>query len=201
MQPVEPDVMTSRVVGIEDLTVIRNLETALEEEMKNCAAYKAYATSADDEGLPGLASLFRAMAEAEQIHAGNHARVLRHLGGSPAVSVPRPRVERAIENLKSVLVDQRFEVDYLYPAFLTSAVSLFDSTAMRSFHWALEADKSHARLCSEIVPRLNSDEGARWALEPHDFYVCGLCGYAAENPAEENCPACNYLREKFEKIR
>jgi len=193
--------MTSRVVGIEDLKVIRNLETALEEEMKNCAAYKAYAASAEDEGLHGLASLFRATARAEQIHASNHARVLRHMGGSTQVSIPARRVESAVDNLRAALVDQRFEVDYLYPAFLTNAVSLSDSTAIRSFHWALEADKWHARLHSDVVMRLNGQGGFEWARKQHDFYVCGLCGYATEDPAVENCPACNYLREKFERIR
>ena len=192
--------MTPRVVGIEDFTVIRNLETALEEELKNCSAYKAYALRADEEGMRGLASFFRATAKAEQIHASNHARVLRHMGASTMADVPQPRVESTIDNLKAALLDQRFEVDYLYPAFLTSGVSLFDSTAMRSFHWALEADKAHAQLHSNIVMRLNN-HGAGWALEPHDFYVCGLCGLVAENPVEENCPACNYVGEKFEKTR
>ncbi|HEY2472078.1 MAG TPA: ferritin family protein [Terracidiphilus sp.] len=192
--------MISHVAGIEDVAVIRNLETALEEEMKNCAAYKAYAVSADDEGLHGLASLFRATALAEQIHASNHARVLRHMGGSTLVDVPRPRVESAINNLRAALVDQRFEVDYLYPTFLTTAVSLFDSTAVRSFHWALEADKSHARLHSEVITRVNGSGDSGWVLEPHDFHVCGLCGYAAERTEAENCPACNYLSEKFERV-
>lgn len=191
--------MISHVAGIEDVAVIRNLETALEEEMKNCAAYRAYAGIADEEGLPGLASLFRATARAEQIHASNHARVLRHMGGNTLVEVLPPRMESTLDNLKTALVDQRFEVDYLYPTFLTAAVSLFDSTAVRSFHWALEADKSHARLHSEVMRRLNG-EGSGWARESHEFFVCALCGYTAESPALENCPACNYLSEKIEKI-
>ena len=185
----------------EALSVIRNLGTALEEETKNCAAYKAYAAGADEEGLHGLASLFRATARAEQIHASNHARVLRHMGGSTLVDVPELRVEGAIDNVRAVLVDQRFEVDYLYPTFLTTAVSLFDSTAVRSFHWALEADKSHARMYSDVIARLSGNDRVRWASEPHDFHVCSLCGYMAENSEAENCPACNYLWEKVEIVR
>jgi len=42
-------------------------------------------------------------------------------------------------------------VDYLYPTFLISAVPLFDSTAIRSFHRALEADKAHVKLFTEVV--------------------------------------------------
>lgn len=195
------DRMIAHVVGVEDLTVIRNLETAFEEETKASAAYKAYAAKADEEGYHGIASLFRATLRAEQIHASNHARVLRHMGASTMIDLPVPRVESTLENLNAALVDQKFEVDYLYPAFLISAVPLFDSTAIRSFHWALEADKSHVRLYGELMPMVNSNESSGWAYEPHDFFVCALCGYAAQHCEAENCPACNYLWEKFETVR
>ncbi len=188
------------LAGVEDLTVIRNLETAFEEEAKATTTYKAYAARADEEGFPGLASLFRATALAEQIHAGNHARVLRHLGGSPTIDAPIPRIESSFENLKSAFVDQRFEVDYLYPTFLTSAVPLFDSAAIRSFHWALEADKSHVRLYDGVMACLQAGGSPGWEYEKHAFFICGLCGYAAEHSDSDNCPGCNYLWGKFEAV-
>ncbi len=174
--------------ALEDLTVMRNLETAFEEETKTSSAYKAYATRADEEGYPGLASLFRATALAEQIHAGNHARVLRHMGGFPGIDAPIPRIEGTLQNLRTAFVDQKFEVDYLYP------------TAIRSFHWALEADKSHVNLYSDIMARVQSGTSPEWEYTQHAFFVCGLCGYATEHPDGENCPGCNYLWEKFEAV-
>jgi rubrerythrin len=195
------DRMIAHGIGVEDLTVIRNLETAFEEETKTIAANKAYAVRAEEEGYRGIASLFRATARAEQIHASNHARLLRHMGGSTMIDVPMPRVESTLENLNAALVDQKFEVDYLYPTFLTAAVPLFDSTAARSFHWALEADKSHVRLYDDVMPLVNAAVKSGWAYEPHDFFVCTLCGYAAQTAEGENCPACNYPWEKFETVR
>jgi rubrerythrin len=194
------DRMLAHALGIEDDAVIRNLETAFEEESKNSAACKAYAVNAEEEGYPGLASMFRATARADQIHASNHARVLRHMGGSTQFEVPLPRIEGAIENLRSALVDQKFEVEYLYPTFLTNAATLFDSTAHRSFHWALEADKSHIRLLNDVLARVSGTGQSDWAGVQHDFYVCSLCGFATEEANGENCPACNYLWEKFEKV-
>ncbi len=193
--------MLSPVISLEDQTVVKNLETAFEEEMKTHEACKSYALKADEEGMHGIASLFRATARAEQIHASNHARVLRHLGREVLAEVHEPHVETTLENLKTALVDQKFEIDYLYPTFLTTSVSLFDSTAIRSFHWAMEADKSHARLYNEAILRVNSNEKRSWANARHDFFICALCGYTAENPEAENCPACNYLWEKFETVR
>jgi rubrerythrin len=200
LQAMATDRMIAHVVGVEDLTVIRNLETAFEEETRTSTAYKAYAARADEEGFSGLASLFRATALAEQIHAGNHGRVLRHMGGSPRIDVPMPRIDGSFENLRTALVDQKFEVDYLYPAFLTSAVPLFDSAAIRSFHLALEADKSHVQMYGEIMARINGGGSPGWEYEKHAFFVCGLCGYAAEHTDGDNCPGCNYLWEKFEAV-
>ncbi len=194
------DPILARVLNLEDLAVIRYLETAFQEETKVSSTYRAYAARADEEGYHGIASLFRAMARAEQIHATNHARVLRHMNGPAGVHVPLPRVENSLENLRTALVDQRFEVDYLYPTFLTAAVPLVDSTAIRTFHWALEADKSHVRLFWQLIPRVGEDK-AGWAYTPHFFYVCALCGYAAQDPESDNCPSCNFLWERFETVQ
>lgn len=188
----------AHLVGVEDLTVIRKLETAFEEETKTIAANRAYAAKADEEGYHGIASLFRATARAEQIHASNHARVLRHMGGSTMTDVPMPRVESTLENLNAAIAEQKFEVDHLYPIFLTAAAPLFDSTAARSFQWALEADRSHVRLYADVMALIAK---SGWAYEPHDFFVCTLCGYAVQSAEGENCPACNYPWEKFETVR
>jgi rubrerythrin len=193
------DSVLARAINIEDLTVIRHLETAFEEENKNTATCRAYAARADEEGFQGIASLFRAIARAEQIHAANHARVLRHMCGSATVHIPLPHVEGSLQNLRTALADQRFEVDYLYPTFLTAAVPLIDSTAIRTFHWALEADKSHVRLFWHLIPRVGADR-AGWAYTPHHFFVCALCGYVMQDPESDNCPSCNYLWERFETI-
>ena len=194
------DPILARAINLEDLTVIRHLETAFEEETKVGSSHRAYAARADEEGFHGIASLFRAIARAEQIHAANHARVLRHITGLTGVEIPLPRVESSLQNLRTALVDQRFEVDYLYPTFLTAAVPLVDSTAIRTFHWALEADKSHVRLFWQSIPRVGEDK-AGWAYTPHQFYVCALCGYAAQDPESENCPSCNFLWERFETVQ
>ena len=193
--------MLTPVAALEDQAVLRNLATALEEELKTHTAYRAYANKAEDEGLHGLAGFFRAIARAEQIHANNHARIIRRMGAEPMSNIPDLRVESTFENLRTVLANQRFETDYLYPMFLSAAVPLFDSMAVRTFDWALEADKSHARLCSSVIARLNANGGSGWAYARHDFFVCGLCGYTAQSREAENCPACNLPWEKFETIQ
>ena len=51
---------------------LENLQTAFNGESNANARYLAFATKADQEGYGGVASLFRAAARAEEIHAANH---------------------------------------------------------------------------------------------------------------------------------
>ncbi len=59
---------------------IKNLLAAFEGESNAHVKYIAFADRADEDGLHGAASLFRAAGRAEQIHAANHARVIKQLG-------------------------------------------------------------------------------------------------------------------------
>jgi len=192
--------MSIPVAAVEDDCAVKNLVAAFEDELNAHVAYGAYAVRADAEGLPGAASLFRATARAEQIHANNHGRVIRQMGCEATAEMHEIQIETTKENLKRALTDQRFKSNSLYPLFLTEAVSLFDATAIRSFRWALEADKTHARLYDEAVSQMDESEKPAWACASHDFYVCALCGYTADAPEADNCPACNFLWAKFEVI-
>jgi rubrerythrin len=161
--------------------------------------YKAYAAKAEAEGMYGAASLFRAAARAEQIHAGNHARVIRRMGGDIEAEIHPFHVNSTLENLKVALGREQHEIDSLYPKFLVHATSRLDTTAVRSFMWAIEAEKTHARLYEEAVASMESGPG--WTKEQLDFYVCTLCGYTAKAQEADNCPACNFVWDRFEVIR
>lgn len=187
------------MVATENEHAVTNLLSAYENELNAHARYKAYAAKAESEGFPGAASLFRAAARAEQIHAGNHARVIRHMGGEIEAEIRPFRVRSTAENLKVALGGEQNEIDALYPQFLVHATSHLDTHAMRSFVWAIEAEKTHARLYQEALAALETGTG--WTQDRLDFYVCTLCGYTAKQQEAENCPACNYVWDRFEVIR
>jgi len=178
---------------------VSDLLAAYQGEINSHARYKAYAVKAESEGLNGAASLFRAAARAEQIHASNHARVIRHMGGEIEAEVRPFRVKSTLENLKAALGGEQHEIDSLYPELLINATSQVDTHAMRSFHWAMESEKTHVRLYEDAVATAESGEG--WTQEQLDFYVCTLCGYTAKTQEADNCPACNFVWDRFEVIR
>jgi rubrerythrin len=187
------------MVATENENGVSNLLAAYEGELNAHARYKAFAAKAEAEGMNGAASLFRAAARAEQIHAGNHARVIRQMGGEATAQIRPFHVKSTLENLKTALGGEQHEIDSLYPKFLVHATSQLDTSAVRSFLWAIEAEKTHARLYQDAV--VSMEAGPGWTQDQLEFHVCTLCGYTAKTQEADNCPACNFVWDRFERIR
>jgi rubrerythrin len=186
----------------ENTTTVQNLLAAFEGESNAHAKYTAFAVRADEDGLHGAASLFRAAGRAEQIHATNHARVIGILGGHAECEIHPVEVHGTLENLKAALNGEQYEIDTMYPGFISEAEEHKNAAAIRTFHGALEAEKTHARLYAEAIALLASGKKDSWIGEARDFYVCPVCGYTSETEEEhERCPVCNCPWERFEIIR
>ena len=183
-------------IAIENETTVRNLLSAFEGESNAHAKYADFARKADAEGLHGAAGLFRAVARAELIHANNHARVIRHLGGEPRATIHPVHPKSTLENLNEARVGERYEIESMYPEFLREAKGHNNAAAILTLEWALEAEKTHARLFSEAIAMLESG----WLIAARNFYVCTACGYTSETPEGARCPVCNLLWEKFDVI-
>jgi len=189
-------------IAAENTITVQNLLAAFEGESNAHAKYTAFAVKADTDGFKGAASLFRAAARAEQIHAANHARVIKQLGGNATCVIHPVEVKTTLENLKTALNGEKYEIDTMYPGFLEEATERKNTAAIRTFHGALEAEKTHARLYAEAIALLVAGTKDSWIGEARDFYVCPVCGYTSETEEEhERCPVCNCPWEKFEIIR
>ena len=118
------------------------LKEAFAGESQANRKYLAFAAKADQEGYPQAARLFRAAAEAETIHAHNHLRALKADPRHPRES--RRRRWRA----------RRHEFKSMYPAMIEAAKAEGNKEAERSFHFANEVEKVHARLYEKLLAGL-----------------------------------------------
>jgi rubrerythrin len=186
-------------VASEHELLVENLRTAFENESTARARYTAFADAADSEGWHGIASLFRAAACSEGVHAANHGRILHQIGGSTEFTPPAAEIRATMENVRAALAGELLEVDTMYPAFLAQAREARDVAVVRTFTWALAAEKTHARLFNEALALLELDLEDSWATMVRDFFVCPVCGYTSENPYEaETCPVCYCAWARFE---
>lgn len=182
---------------------LANLRAAFESESNTHALYTAFATRADTDGWFGAASLFRAFARGEQIHAQNHAMTIRQLGGEVRSRIHPIAVEDTPQNLETALATEQYEIDTMYPAFIIEAgadeLSLL--IAEHTFTWALEGEKARAALLREALEIVSEGPDA-WISSPRKFYVCPVCGFTSGICDQEtHCPVCNLPWEKLEIIR
>lgn len=161
--------------------VYDDLMAAFAGESQANRKYLAYAKKAEAEGHAQVARLFRAVAHAETIHALNH---FERAG----------EVATTLENLKAAAEGEHYESTEMYPGFMQDAEAEGDARALKSFHWANEAEKVHEVLYKEAIELLGKPG------DTYDYFICPVCGYTEKRSAPEKCPVCGALGIRFEKI-
>lgn len=176
-------------------TTLENLQTAFDGESNANAKYLAFAKKADDEGYTKVASLFRAAARAEEIHMGNHAQVIKKMGGTPKADVKPAEIKTTAENLKGAIEGETYERDKMYTDFIAEARSNGNTDALKTFNFAKVAEGEHAKLYAEALANL-----ADWKGGKTTFFVCSTCGYTTTDVNLQKCPVDFTPKEKFESI-
>jgi len=156
------------------------LKAAFAGESQAAEKYLVFAEQAEEEGLPRIATLFRAISFAETRHARNHLRVLGGVGTTA-------------ENLAAAFGGESFEIDEMYPAYREVAKLQGNAQASHSFRYAYKAEMDHKRMYSEA--REQALRGADIADEP--VSVCLICGHTVIGDVPDKCPVCAAAREYY----
>ena len=170
---------------------VQNLQTAFIGESNAHTRYLAFAVKADQEGYAGVASLFRAAARAEEIHAANHLAEIQKLGVSAEAKIDQPVVKSTKENLEAAVRGETYERDIMYPDFYKQARAVGNNDAFRTFNYAREAEAEHAKLFMEAFNNLDNMRGR------NTYYVCTVCGFTTTNLDFAKCHTCFSAKEKF----
>ena len=182
--------------GANAATTLENMQTAFNGESNAHARYLAFAVQADKEGYGEVASLFRAAARAEEIHASNHAEVIKARGATPNAKVETPDVKSTRENLEAAIKGETYERDTMYPEFLKQARAERNKAAIKSLNFAKTAEEEHAKLYSAALSGLDSLKNTKAVT----YYVCPNCGFTARDLNFPRCPSCFRPKSAFEKI-
>jgi rubrerythrin len=170
---------------------LANLQAAYNGESNANARYLAFADKAKEEGYLGIATLFRAAATAEGIHAKTHGEVITKLGGTPEAKIEKPEVKATRDNLLTAEKGEIYERDVMYPEFIKTARDEKELGALQAFNFAKNAEAEHAKLYGAAAK--NPD-----AMKANTtFYVCSVCGKTVTDMKFKNCPVCANPKEKF----
>lgn len=159
------------------------LEDAFCGESKAHMKYLIFADDAEEKGLKNLARMWRAIAYAEYVHARNHFKALGHLGSIQ-------------DNLQQSIEGENFEVQEMYPVYNNAAKFQNENEAVRTTHFALEAEKIHEEWYKQAKEATKEEKD----IEKGKIYICDICGYTVEGEAPDRCPICGAPKSKFSEF-
>ncbi len=159
-----------------------NVYKAFVGEAKAYFRLLAYAEKAREEGEEQAELLFKAIAEAERVHASNHLNLLQDI-------VIKDTETNLLESFNREVSISENE----YPDFVKDAEQEGEQDASLTFSRAKDAEKKHAKLYDQAMYHVMKDE-------VKEYYVCQVCGYVNESKAPKKCPVCGADREEFKEI-
>lgn len=160
-----------------------NLQTAFAGESQANRRYLFFAERAEKDGHPQIAKLFRAVAEAETVHARNHLSTMGNIKSTK-------------ENLEEAIGGEHYEFTKMYPEFIEKAKSEGVKRAEVTFDFANKVEKIHHKLYEKALQAVKGGQ----QLEDKPFYVCQVCGYTVEGAAPDKCPICGAPQSRFKQV-
>jgi rubrerythrin len=171
----------------------QNMINAFGGESMAHMRYRLFARQAEVQ-YPNVARLWRAISEAELIHAGDHYRTLKYIDeGRVANSMGAFGPGDPLKNLGLSIGGETFEIEEMYPAFKQIAEMQGEKDALRSFEWSYQTEKKHL----ELFQKARDAVAGQRDVELGPVQVCSVCGYTLEGEAPDECPVCGAKKEKF----
>jgi len=189
---VESEPQNTETVSNQESATLKNLQAAYNGESNAHARYLAFSQKAEEEGYLQVATLFQAAADAEAIHAANHAAIIRKMGAKPEATIETPEVKSTLENLEEGIKGESYERDTMYPEFIEQARKDGNQDAVVTFTYAVEAETEHAKYYAQAKDNLDD-----WRENTMTFYVCPECGYTTNDPNFAVCPECGTANNLF----
>jgi rubrerythrin len=157
-----------------------NVHTAFVGEAKANQRLLMFAKKAEQEGLPQIAHLFRAVAAAEGVHSR------RHFGMLESVADTQTNLERAFQSEMAVN-------GVHYPEMILGAEEDGEEAAALVFSQARDVEGEHAKLYKRALNHLIAQRST-------EYYLCPVCGHISEGKAPDACPICGAPGSAFERV-
>ncbi len=167
------------VEGVKGEETLGSLKAGFIAESQASVRNRAFAMKADQEDLPQMAALFRAVAEAEAVHAYHH---LRFLG---AIADTQTNLESAFEH-ENLAADS-------YPELIKDATEAGNTAIAKQFGFVRDVEREHADLYSKALDHMVSERAT-------EYYVCSICGHIEDGSAPDECPICGAPKDKFRQV-
>ena len=173
-----PQIMKEDIIVSEKIK--KNMARAFAEESKSSVRDAAFALKAERDGFPELASLFRAIADAESVHARRFLLLMRGKIGDTK------------ENLDAALSNEAYAAETAYPPMVEDARG--ESKAIKkAFMQSMKTDGEHAEFYKDAMDDMLKGRDV-------EYFVCQICGHIHVGSVPDNCPVCKAVAGRFKRV-
>jgi len=159
----------------------KKLKEAFAGEAKAHVRNLAFAKKAEEDGFPQVARLFKAVAEAERVHAAEYLKYLEGVIGETE------------DNLKAAFESEIKAKTDIYPPLIQEAFSLKREDVAWSFSRSRDVEERHAKLYKDALDAMITEKET-------EYHVCQVCGYIFEADLPDECPVCRAKKENFKRV-
>jgi len=153
------------------------LHQAYTGEAKAALRLKLFADTAEKEGYPQIAKLFRVISFSEELHGTRALRMLKEIKDTQS-------------NLSSSFESETKVAGVAYDKFIKLAEKDGNKAASMYFSQSRDVEEVHAKLYKEAMDHMLEEKETT-------YYVCEVCGYVSDGILLEECPVCGAKKEKF----
>jgi rubrerythrin len=157
------------------------LKIAFAAESKANVRNLAFARRAEQDSYPQVARLFRAVADAERVHAQEYINYLEGVIGSTE------------ENLKTAFENEIKANSDGYAPLIKEAIAQKREDVTWSFARARDVEAHHAKLYKAALSALASEREVT-------YHVCQVCGFVFDGPLPDECPICRAVPKDFKLV-
>lgn len=174
------------LITLDRLRAVHHTETIAQER------YLAFAVKADEEGYKQVASLFRAVARAEQILYTFHFDAIKELGGVPedfvgeqslTVGTTRENIEKSLDKAAADRLDAEFAT------YVKTARAEGYRNAAKVFEYARSVETQNIRLFTAAAKGLEQMRNG-----PKPYYICGVSGVVTATLDQASCAGSDWER-------
>jgi len=159
----------------------KRLKEAFAGESKAHVRNLAFGKKAEEDGFPQIARLFKAVAEAERVHAAEYLKFLEGVIGETE------------DNLKAAFESEIKAKTDIYPPLIQEAFSLKREDVAWSFSRSRDVEERHAKLYKDALDAMITEKET-------EYHVCQVCGYIFEADLPDECPVCRAKKENFKRV-
>jgi rubrerythrin len=148
------------VSGIKGTKTLNNIKAGFVAESQAHLRNLAFAMKAEQEDYAQVARLFRAIAEAEAVHAFNHFRLLGAVSGTQ-------------ENLESAFERENLASN-VYPQFIREANEENNTSVAKTFSYSRDVERGHAKLYKKALAHMK--DNLSWGTLEGTIITCPVHG-------------------------